>query len=529
MKTLACKTPPSIEHSVKCLDVYMKLILSCDIIVYEILSYIEYQINHFEIRELFGYFSNDPSRTIYQIYTTANLAVCSNLHNVIQPLNNIYVLTITQYLTTKPKIKYDVPIHNILRKFKNLVSLNIPRCWIITLGNHKRLKYLNLSGCNTPLGNYINLRRITIKQTNIINIPDYPNLVSLDIETCNKLKCIGSYPMLQNFSVYNCDRLSGIPDYENLTELNIGKCNNFKKIGCYPNLLILRIHECHNITKLGQHTNIELLNLKKCINIKEIDIYQCLKKIKLDQCHSLTGVSINSSLKYCRIEFCKNITKYNINCNTITKIYMSRMCVENIMTNISKYSYLETIVLSECYDIKNISGHTNIRSIELIYCNVTKIGNYPKLKVLKLHGCINIKEIGEMPTITHISLRGCFRLDIRKIKNYTSLTRLHIYSPYSINTTITHKSNINRFLANLCNIPDIKPNINNCSYDYLISIKGIGPKTAKNIIKHMPYNSYHKLKKKCKLRKNVWDMLILYTTYQSKTKKYSPRRKTIMK
>lgn len=236
---------------------------------------------------------------------------------------------------------------------------------IEALKNHMDLEYIDLSDNNLTdisyLQNYVNVKYLDLSNNSITDITSVGNLPEVESVFLNNNK-------LNNFK----DALSSLV---NLKELGIGNCGlTFQQINS------IQFINKNNITYLDlSGTNANLTDITKFSNLKSL----ILEDANLAG-SDLTKLNELKHLEY--LDISKNALNTSDLCeskNGVVTFKLKATDLRNLNTlclggnafeslpDISKFSYLETLDLTDSYNLKSIKslGKLNVKELILDQCN----------------------------------------------------------------------------------------------------------------------------------------------------------------
>lgn len=187
------------------------------------------------------------------------------------------------YLVVCPKMTF-------IPSFPKLYVANIHQCDIVKIPFLPLLECINSDIINIPVESVPLLEELHYQNVLITNIPEYPNLVRLNVGHCknlttisdlpnlielncrgsSKLKKLPNCPKTENLTIWCCSLISDIPNKALLKKLDCSNCKSITSLTNFPSLIELDCRNCINLVKIENIPQLESLNCQNCPKLTKI-------------------------------------------------------------------------------------------------------------------------------------------------------------------------------------------------------------------------------------------------------------------
>lgn len=278
---------------------------------------------------------------------------------------------------------------------------------------------------------------------------EFPSLVKLFINKCQRLKNMPSFPSLQHLEFRNCNEMimKSATNLSTLLTLVIGGFTGqlviFERLlENNPCLTSLTISSCPNLcsisSKLGCLVALKSLTIRWCQELislpQEIQNLSSLESLEISECHSLTvlpeGIEGLSSLRSLSIENCENLASipkglgHLIALEHLTIMYCPSLVF--LPENFRNLTMLKSLYILSCPGLASLPEElqhvTTLQGLEIHSCPAFKdlpewIGNLSSLTSLTISDCHTIislpASLQHHNTLQRLSIRECPRLESR--------------------------------------------------------------------------------------------------------------------
>lgn len=278
---------------------------------------------------------------------------------------------------------------------------------------------------------------------------EFPSLVKLFINKCERLKNMPWFPSLQHLEFRNCNEMimKSATNFSTLLTLLIdgftGQLVIFERLlENNPCLTFLTISSCPNLrsisSKLGCLVALKSLTIRWCQELialpQEIQNLSLLESLEISECHSLTvlpeGIEGLTSLRSLSIENCENLSYiprglgHLIALEHLTIMYCPSLAF--LPENFRNLTMLKSLCILSCPRLASLPEElqhvTTLQSLEIHSCPAFKdlpewIGNLSSLTSLTISDCHTIislpANLQHLTTLQHLSIRECPRLESR--------------------------------------------------------------------------------------------------------------------
>lgn len=278
---------------------------------------------------------------------------------------------------------------------------------------------------------------------------EFPSLVKLFINKCERLKNMPWFPSLQHLEFRNCNEMimKSATNFSTLLTLLIdgftGQLVIFERLlENNPCLTSLTISSCPNLrsisSKLRCLVALKSLTIRWCQELialpQEIQNLSLLESLEISECHSLTvlpeGIEGLTSLRSLSIENCENLSYiprglgHLIALEHLTIMYCPSLAF--LPENFRNLTMLKSLCILSCPRLASLPEElqhvTTLQSLEIHSCPAFKdlpewIGNLSSLTSLTISDCHTIislpANLQHLTTLQHLSIRECPRLESR--------------------------------------------------------------------------------------------------------------------
>jgi Leucine-rich repeat (LRR) protein len=269
------------------------------------------------------------------------------------------------------------------------------------------------------------------------------------------LSSMANLELLEVLTVFSCEEVDVLPDLQNLKRLRSLslQSSNFKDLAALCNLTslhILQIQECRMLESLpDMHmlTNMRTLDVIFCDNLKRLPDMHMLTNMRAldvsycDNLKRLPDAHFPATLRTLKIKQFKNWERRDNfwrNCwpGVSNLTLLESLDVEGFASmknfpNVSRLTCLRSLTLTSG-GYKNVHVIKDLCQLEILRCfdlreivEIPDLGNFPRLKELKLRGCVALKSVTTrepLVALEKINLSCCWSL--KEMPDLSSFPRL---------------------------------------------------------------------------------------------------------
>jgi Leucine-rich repeat (LRR) protein len=246
------------------------------------------------------------------------------------------------------------------------------------------------------------------------------------------LSSMANLELLEALTVFSCEEVDVLPDLQNLKRLRSLSLqfSNFKDLAALCNLTslhILEIQQCHMLESLP--------DMHKLTNMRTLDVSYC------DNLKRLPDAHFPATLRTLKIKQCKNWERRDkfwrtcwpgvSNLTLLESLEVEGFARMKNFPNVNRLTCLRSLTLTSG-GYKTVHGIKDLCQLESLRCfdlreivEIPDLGNFPRLKELKLCGCVALKSVTSrepLAALEKIDLSYCSSL--KEMPDLSSFPRL---------------------------------------------------------------------------------------------------------